>query len=173
MHVCRTMGLVLLTTSLVGCSSPASGLTPPPFPPPALGPCVPGPPPAPTAAGGNAVHQRLASPLSPRDEKAIRAALEQRYEGMSGDGAFMGIAPAVGAIEAASLEEMKKCECCRQVPFGAAQDEWAAFKTQIRDGDTLVYFRNNHERWHVMGGAEGYAIVRSGQVVREFLLSMN
>ncbi len=76
-------------------------------------------------------------------------------------------------IEAASLEEMKKCGCCPQVPFGYSRDEWNAFKTEIRLGDTVVYFRNNKVMWGKLAGAEGYAVVRGGQLIRSFLTSMN
>ena len=167
----RTVGLVFVMVVAASCGGPVSDMpTPPPLHPPLLPQaCVP---PAPPAAG-DLVHQRLASPLSPIDAKQFRAALEHRFQGMSGEGAFVGIAPTIVAIEAASVEEMKKCGCCPQVPFGHSRDEWTAFKTEIRTGDSVVYFRNNNERWRVLGGAEGYAIVRSAQVVRSFLLSMN
>ena len=169
MGACRTVGPVLLTVVLTSCGGSAPELPkPPPLASPVGEPCVPPPPPA-----ENLVHQRLASPVSSQDEKAIRAALEHRFEGMSGAGSFVGVAPSASAVEEAALEEMKKCVCCRQVPFGAANDEWVAFKTSIRAGDFLVYFRNNNERWRVLGGAEGYVIVRNGQIVRLFYMSMN
>jgi hypothetical protein len=91
---------------------------------------------------------------------------------MSGAGALVGLAPVVSAIEAASLEDAKKNRGCPQIPFGSRED-WIAFTTDIVAGDRVVYFRNSDERWRVHGGVEGYAIVRSGKVIRSFLLAMN
>jgi hypothetical protein len=168
MRASQTVGSALLILVVPNCGGSLPQLpAPPALASTAQEPCVP-PPPSSTPL----VHQQLATALPPQQEKTIRAALEQHFQGMTGKGAFLGIAPTVAAIEAASLEEMKKCGCCRQAPFEDAA-EWTAFKTEIRDGDTLVYFRNNNERWHVMGGAEGYAILRNGQVIRSFLRSMN
>ena len=92
---------------------------------------------------------------------------------MSGEGSFVGVLPSATVAEEAALEDIKRCGCCRQVPFGSAYDEWGAFKGWLRAGDFLVYFRNNNDSWRVMGGVEGYAIVRDGKIVRVFYMGMS
>ena len=161
----RSLGPALVMVVAIGCGQPVSEL---PAPPPLAQPCAP--PPAP----GDFVrlHRRLALPLSPAEAEQFRAALEDRYQGMAGLGASVGLAPTVSVIEAATLEEAKKAGACPQVPFGSRED-WIAFKTLIAAGDRVVYFRNNDERWRVQAGAEGYAIVRGGKVIGSFLLAMN
>ena len=165
----RTLWLAFVMVGAIGCGEPVSDLpAPPPLHPPLAQPCPPPPPPYDFVL----LHRRLALPLSPAEAEQFRAALEGRYPGMSGVGALVGLAPTVSAIEAATLEEAKKSGGCPQAPFGSRED-WIAFKALISAGDHVVYFRNNDERWRVMAGAEGYAVVRSGKVIGSFLLAMN
>jgi len=118
---------------------------------------------------------RAPSPRPPVvvDIEQARALLEHRFPGMSGVGAVVRPAPTIAEVEAASLEEMKKCGHCPQVPFGYAQDQWIAFKRQIRTGDTVIFFRNNEAMWRGLAGAEGYALIRQGQLIDSFLTSMS
>jgi hypothetical protein len=92
---------------------------------------------------------------------------------MSGPGAVIEIAPGAEAIEARSLEAMKDCKNCPQVPFGYANAEWLAFRSQMRAGDVLLYFRNNDANWHSLTGAAGYGLARQGRLIDTFVIVVN
>ena len=116
------------------------------------------------------VQEQASASLALANPTQVRALLEQRYQGMSGDGAVLKMAPTIAAIEAVAKHEMREW----QVPINYWETpEWTEFTSGVRPGDTLVYFRNNRTRWQKQGGAVGYAIVRNGELVRSFLIAQS
>ena len=116
------------------------------------------------------IRGRGAANQPPADPAQIRTLLEHRYQGMSGEGAILKIAPTVAEVEASAKDEMKAWH----VPINYWETpEWTEFRSGARAGDTLVYFRNNSASWKRQGGAEGYAIVRHGELVLSFLIAQS
>jgi hypothetical protein len=62
---------------------------------------------------------------------------------------------------------------CPQKPFAYMHTEWQKFKSQLRRGDCIVFFRSNPASWNVLAGVEGYALIRGKKLVLEMLTSMN
>jgi len=59
------------------------------------------------------------------------------------------------------------------LPFGHLHSAWVSFKNQVQESDELWSFRSpacedsNSTRWQ--HGAEGYALRRNGEIVKEFI----
>ena len=103
----------------------------------------------------------------------IRADLDSRHPGMSGDEAVIRPETSVDSIEADSLREIRACESCPQVPFGYQHDRWVALRDQVKDGDAIVYFRNSRHAWLSLAGAEGYALVRGDKIIVTIITSVS
>ncbi len=60
-----------------------------------------------------------------------------------------------------------------RLPFGHLHPAWCSFKEQIQGGDEVWFFRVTAQdaatsaRWSQ--GAEGYALLRDGEIVKEFI----
>jgi hypothetical protein len=52
-------------------------------------------------------------------------------------------------------------------------EEWQSFKAQMRKGDLLYYFITDEISWSLLGGREGYVLVREGQVVHLLVTALN
>lgn len=59
------------------------------------------------------------------------------------------------------------------VPFGGRNAAWEAFKTAMRPGDVIVFFRSPSDSWDALYGRSGYALVRDGMVVCAILTLVN
>lgn len=76
-------------------------------------------------------------------------------------------------VERESLERIARCSHCPQQPFGYQHPEWKQFKSLLRQGDCIVFFRSNPDSWRGLYGSEGYAIIRNGKILRTILTLMN
>jgi len=52
-------------------------------------------------------------------------------------------------------------------------DEWQSFKAQMREGDLLYYFITDEISWSLLGGCEGYVLIREGQVAHLLVTALN
>ena len=77
------------------------------------------------------------------------------------------------AIEQEALAEIAKCSHCPQKPFGYQHAEWEQFRHLVRIGDCVVFFRSNPASWQGLFGREGYALVRTGRIVRWLVTVMS
>lgn len=59
------------------------------------------------------------------------------------------------------------------IPFGFSNDEWKAMIAKMEDGDELWEFCSSLESWRIMGGREGIALIRNGQVIDHIVTRMN
>lgn len=59
------------------------------------------------------------------------------------------------------------------VPFGRMHKEWLQFKAKQQPGDLLYSFSSPSDWWRNCAGRAGYAWVRNGVVVAEFVTMMN
>jgi len=69
-------------------------------------------------------------------------------------------------IEQRSLNELNQTRGkVPHLPFGGRNSTWEHFKSSIRDGDAVVYFRSPDETWDGVYGRSGYALIRAGIIV--------
>ncbi len=59
------------------------------------------------------------------------------------------------------------------VPFGRMHAEWLQFKAKQQPGDLLCSFSTPRDYWQHCAGRAGYAWVRNGEIVEEFVTLMN
>jgi len=79
-------------------------------------------------------------------------------------------------LRTVALVEVEKAAIVNGVPFGCASKEWYEFRDQFREGDELWYFRTPEETWTTLlprCGMAGYAMVRDGVLIAEFLTSQS
>jgi len=69
-------------------------------------------------------------------------------------------------IEREALTTIARCVDCPREPFGYQHAEWEQFKSLIKAGDCVVFFRSNPASWQGLYGVEGYALIRAGKVSR-------
>lgn len=104
-------------------------------------------------------------PPSEVNMEEVRAALEEAFPQMLGEGSAIEAPLSVGEIEIRSMESIQDCDRCPTVPFGFMNDQWRDFKSRLRKGDVIAFFRSDDESWEGLYGREGYAIIRDGKVV--------
>jgi hypothetical protein len=72
--------------------------------------------------------------------------------------------------ERVTIDRAEKENAMGGRPFGHLHRKWNQLKTGIKNGDELWEFVSPPESWAHQKGRQGYAIVRSGQIV-SFLLT--
>jgi hypothetical protein len=55
-----------------------------------------------------------------------------------------------------------------QLPFGFANEEWLAFKKLVRPGDKIIEYSSDITSWQNKAGDIGYALIRSGCILKVF-----
>jgi hypothetical protein len=75
----------------------------------------------------------------------------------------------IETIEREAFSSIARCADCPRKPFGYQHAEWEQFKSLIRMGDCIVFFRSNPASWPALYGVEGYALIRGGKVSRTLL----
>lgn len=58
-------------------------------------------------------------------------------------------------------------------PFGFANSRWLAFKELVKSGDKIVEYSNGERAWQNQAGESGYALIRSGCIVKIFVTLRN
>lgn len=56
----------------------------------------------------------------------------------------------------------------QKAPFGERYREWVAFKSLFRTGDQIVKYSSHEREWLRRNGEAGYALIRSGCLIRTF-----
>lgn len=80
----------------------------------------------------------------------------------------------INDIEEKSAKDMAQAQTsCPKVPFGCLNKEWNNFKSKIKNGDTVIYFKSPKEHWAALYGRAGYAIVRDGILIDSILVTIN
>ncbi len=82
-----------------------------------------------------------------------------------GTGSVVEEAPSIAEIERRELESIEDCSDCPQLPFGYSNERWERFKSLTLPGDCIIFFRTDDASWGAMRGLEGYALVRSSEIV--------
>ena len=59
------------------------------------------------------------------------------------------------------------------IPFGRHNALWRAFLAKMQSGDELWTFVSDEESWRNLAGRAGYAIVRNGEIVDEFITMLS
>jgi hypothetical protein len=59
-----------------------------------------------------------------------------------------------------------------RVPFWGF-DDWRDFKSRMRAGDLIYYFTTDEIDWHLLGGREGYVLIREGALVAMIIVAMS
>jgi hypothetical protein len=52
-------------------------------------------------------------------------------------------------------------------------EEWSGFKEQMRTGDLLYYFITDEIDWSLLGGREGYVLIREDAIAAMFITGLN
>jgi hypothetical protein len=60
-----------------------------------------------------------------------------------------------------------------RVPFWAFCDEWRHLVSQIKGGDLIYHFTTDDIDWGLLGGREGYVLIRKGEVVEMIITALN
>ena len=60
-----------------------------------------------------------------------------------------------------------------KLPFGFMHAQWVVFKSTMRPGDEIVQFSSDAHSWQHLAGETGYAITRSGCLVKKFTTMVN
>jgi len=60
-----------------------------------------------------------------------------------------------------------------RVPFCGLEEDWLAFKKQIRAGDLIYYFTAPEIYWSGLAGAEGYVLIREGKIAEMIVTGLN
>jgi len=59
------------------------------------------------------------------------------------------------------------------VPFDPGNEEWEAFKSNIKEGDELWEWSTSQSSWDMLRGSSGYAILRNGEVISSMTTHIN
>ncbi len=79
----------------------------------------------------------------------------------------------IAAVEEKSLAEIAACSHCPQKPFGYLNAKWEEFKSEMRPGDCVVFFRSGRTSWNQLMGVEGYALMRGEKLVRKMITGVS
>lgn len=60
-----------------------------------------------------------------------------------------------------------------KLPFGFENSKWVEFKAKIKPGDKIVSYSSDRKSWSDLAGQAGYAILRSGCIVEDFVTMQN
>lgn len=56
----------------------------------------------------------------------------------------------------------------QKAPFGTRYREWVTFKSLFRQGDHIVKYSSHERDWQRRNGEAGYALIRSGCLIKTF-----